>query len=192
MKYVSILWILTLSWRMSHFESCLHPREAVYWSSDHWGRGKEMRTLLKQWHNSFKHWMEKFVVILVQKIQEKPLSTKICQSSVWTCPLVACRNDVGYWSNEAFKCYCSSFFIHSELSPFHGIIRDHDAVERRKLGVNKERTAVALKGFIWSISHILWIAHCRRWSLLRRVTRMAGEGIKRSLILMHIRCGYYT
>ena len=28
-------------------------------------------------------------------------------------------NDVGYWSNEAFKCYCGSFFIHSELSPFY-------------------------------------------------------------------------
>ena len=28
-----------------------------------------------------------------------------------------------------------------------------DAVERRKLGVNKERTTEALKGFIWSISH---------------------------------------
>ena len=30
-----------------------------------------------------------------------------------------------------------------------------DAVERQKLGVNKERTTVALKGFIWSISHII-------------------------------------
>ena len=41
-----------------------------------------------------------------------------------------------------------SFFIHSELSPFYGIIREDDALERRKLGVNKERTTVALKGFI--------------------------------------------
>ena len=31
--------------------------------------------------------------------------------NVWTCPLVACRNDVGYWSNEVFKCYCGSFFF---------------------------------------------------------------------------------
>ena len=31
--------------------------------------------------------------------------------------------------------------------------KNDDAVERRKLGVNKERTTVALKGFIWSISH---------------------------------------
>ena len=64
---------------------------------------------------------------------------------------------MGYWSNKAFKCYCGSFFIHTELSPFYGIIRDDDdddTVERRKLGVNKERTTVALKGFIWSISHI--------------------------------------
>ena len=30
-----------------------------------------------------------------------------------------------------------SYFIYSELSPFYGIIRD--AVERRKLGVNKVR-----------------------------------------------------
>ena len=63
--------------------------------------------------------------------------------------------NVGYWSNEAFKCYCGSFFIHSELSLFYGIMIPDDAVERRKLGVNKERTTVALKGFIWSISHII-------------------------------------
>ena len=35
---------------------------------------------------------------------------------------------VGYWSNEAFKCYCGSFFIHSELSPFYGIIREDDKI----------------------------------------------------------------
>ena len=34
------------------------------------------------------------------------------------------KKSVGYWSNEAFKCYCGSFFIHSELSPFYGIIRE--------------------------------------------------------------------
>ena len=61
---------------------------------------------------------------------------------------------------EAFKCYCGSFFIHSELSPFYGIIRDwcwllDDAVEQQKLGMNKEWTTVALKGFIWSISNII-------------------------------------
>ena len=38
---------------------------------------------------------------------------KVVELNVWTCPLLACRNDVGYWSNEAFKCYCGSFFIHS-------------------------------------------------------------------------------
>ena len=63
--------------------------------------------------------------------------------------------NVGYWSNEAFKCYCGSFLIHSELSLFYSIMIPDDAVERRKLGVNKERTTVALKGFIWSISHII-------------------------------------
>ena len=57
---------------------------------------------------------------------EKSVCIRLCHSiiissninEVWTCPLVACRNDVGYWSNEAFKCYCGSFFIHSKLSPF--------------------------------------------------------------------------
>ena len=56
--------------------------------------------------------------------------------------------NVGYLSNEAFKCYYGSFFIHSELSPFYGIMIPDDAVEQRKLGVNKERTTVPLKGFI--------------------------------------------
>ena len=63
--------------------------------------------------------------------------------------------NVGYWSNEAFQCYCGSFFIHSKLSPFYGIMIPDDAIERWKLGVNKERTTVALKDFIWSISHII-------------------------------------
>ena len=36
--------------------------------------------------------------------------------------------DVGYWSNEAFKCYCGSFFIHSELSLFYGITKEDDKI----------------------------------------------------------------
>ena len=43
-------------------------------------------------------------------------------------------NCVGYWSNEAFKCYCGSFFIFIII--FFYSLRAF-AVERRKLGVNK-------------------------------------------------------
>ena len=44
------------------------------------------------------------------------------------CPLAACRNGEGYRSIEAFKCYCGSL-----LTPSF-----RRAVDRRKLGVNKE------------------------------------------------------
>ena len=57
--------------------------------------------------------------------------TKITQDAITTrayrrveVKFLAILLDVGYWSNEAFKCYCGYFFIHSELSPFYGIIRD--------------------------------------------------------------------
>ena len=43
-------------------------------------------------------------------------------------------NCVGYWSNEAFKCYCGSFFIFIII--FFYSLRAF-SVERRKLGVNK-------------------------------------------------------
>ena len=43
-------------------------------------------------------------------------------------------NCVGYWSNEAFKCYCGSFFIFIIII-FYSLRAF--AVERRKLRVNK-------------------------------------------------------
>ena len=59
------------------------------------------------------------------------------------CPLAACRNGVGYRSIEAFKCYCGSLltpnFRRSTASSGRTIIvLPDDAVDRRKLGVNKE------------------------------------------------------
>ena len=55
------------------------------------------------------------------------------------CPLAACRTGVGYRSIEAFKCYYGSLLTPSfrRSTAIYGIIPD-DAVDWRKLGVNKE------------------------------------------------------
>ena len=55
------------------------------------------------------------------------------------CPLAACRTGVGYRSTEAFKCYHGSLLTPSfHRSTASSDADDDDAVDRRKLGVNKE------------------------------------------------------
>ena len=73
----------------------------------------------------------------LRDIQTPPKSGMLYRSkglnSIWKWKYFI--NCVGYWSNEAFKCYCGSFFIFIII--FFYSLRAFAVEERRKLGVNK-------------------------------------------------------
>ena len=68
------------------------------------------------------------------------------------------------------------------------LILPDDAVERQKLGVNKERTTVALKGFIWSISPVRkWVWSCFNQKLFNLYTSWGNQ--MKFVCTMWINCG---